>query len=82
MITNGEFEVIRFFNVRDIRRIEYVMYFRPLDRSLILATEDFSSFNWDLDDEMNQQIRDMLAKMFHESDTVVADSIRILQDTP
>jgi len=53
-----------------------------MDRSLVTGTDDFSSPGWDLDDEMNQQIRDKLNKMYHESDTFVADSITVLSETP
>ena len=82
MIETGEYEVIRFFNVQDVRHIEYVMYHRPLDRSLLLATADFSSPGWDLNNELNQEIREKLSRMFNEADTIVAESITVLSNTP
>jgi len=73
ILESGEFEIIRIFDAGSTR---YMMYIRPIDRSLVLGTEDFSSFGWELDDEMNQHIRITLRRMYHESDTIVADSIR------
>jgi len=78
MIFMLELEVIHTFDVGNAR---YIMYHRGL-RSLVLGNEDFSSLRWELSDEMNQQIRETLARMYQETDTVVADSIRVLLDTP
>jgi len=72
-----EFIVTLTFHVGNTR---YAMYYRDL-RHLLLATEDFSSPGWEFSNEMNQGIRDTLERMFHEADTIVADSIlRSLSD--
>jgi len=76
VLESGEFEVIRVFDVGDTK---YAVCYRPPIRSLLLATDDFSSPGWELNDETNQEIREMLSRMFNESDTIVADSITVLE---
>ena len=75
-------EILEIGQIEEIRRFEvgtteFIMY-KSGFRSLVLETEDYSSHFWDLDDEMNQHIRETLSRMYIESDTIVADSIRIL----
>jgi len=70
----GQIEEIRRFEVGNT---EYIMY-KSGFRSLVLSTEDYSSFHWDLDDETNQHIRNTLSRMYLETDTVVAESITVL----
>ena len=75
VLETDEFEITRTF---DAGNVKYMMYHRPWVRTLLLETEDFSSFEQDMTDEMNLQIKNTLSRMFHESDTIIADSIRIL----